>query len=209
MENRYKTMIAGQIRLRLRGRLDAQGPVRSVSTRRAAMARACRWRRWSTSSTPTCRSWAARDGTLPASSRASTADWSSRTFCSRDLQIAVVVRSRAGRGSADLRGAAVWRPRLQRASIWLWQRRLPWVSAGRFGGSLGGGGRAFGGRRFRRRRLGRLRRGGGGFGASRLRRRLGARGRGRRLWRFGAFGPALASPLPSAPPWPVSAAAGV
>ena len=39
MENRYKTMIDGQVRFRLRGRLDAQGSRRSASPRRGATAR--------------------------------------------------------------------------------------------------------------------------------------------------------------------------
>ena len=51
MENRWQTMAAGQVRLRLRGRLDAQGPRRSASTRRGATAPPCRSPPWSTSST--------------------------------------------------------------------------------------------------------------------------------------------------------------
>ena len=56
----------GQVRLRLRRRLDAQGPRRSASTRRARTARSCRSPRWSTSSTPRCRRWAAGAGTRRA-----------------------------------------------------------------------------------------------------------------------------------------------
>ena len=55
-----------QVRLRLRGGLDAQGPRRSASPRRAATARICRSPRWSTSSTPKCRRWAASAGTRRA-----------------------------------------------------------------------------------------------------------------------------------------------
>ncbi len=38
MENRYKTMNDGQVRFRLRGRMDAQGSRRSASPKRAATA---------------------------------------------------------------------------------------------------------------------------------------------------------------------------
>ena len=60
----------GQVRLRLRRRLDAQGPRRSASTRPAATARTCRSPRSSTSSTPTSRRWAASAGTRRACSPA-------------------------------------------------------------------------------------------------------------------------------------------
>ena len=60
-----------QVRFRLRRRLDAQGPRHLPRRGARATARACRWRRWSTSSTPTCRRWAAGAGTLQASSPAS------------------------------------------------------------------------------------------------------------------------------------------
>ena len=58
----------GQVRVRLRGRLDAQGPRRSASTRPAATARTCPSPRSSTSSTPKSRRWAASAGTRPACS---------------------------------------------------------------------------------------------------------------------------------------------
>ena len=52
-----------QVRLRLRGRLDAQGPRPRARRGAAATARTCRSPRWSTSSTATCRRWAAGAGT--------------------------------------------------------------------------------------------------------------------------------------------------
>ena len=55
-----------QVRFRLRGRLDAQGPRRSASARRARTAPTCRSPRWSTSSMPRCRRWAASAGTRRA-----------------------------------------------------------------------------------------------------------------------------------------------
>ena len=62
-----------QVRLRLRGRLDAQGPEhlsrRGAQERRAA----CRSPRWSTSSMPKCRTWAASAGTPRACWRGSNA----------------------------------------------------------------------------------------------------------------------------------------
>ena len=50
LENRWKTMQRGPLRLRLRGRLDAQGPGNLSRARHAATARACRSRPSSTSS---------------------------------------------------------------------------------------------------------------------------------------------------------------
>jgi 3-hydroxyisobutyrate dehydrogenase len=66
MDNRGKTMVEGQLRLRLRGGLDAQGP--GPRARRGAPQRrqAAASRPWSTSSTPTCRSRAGGAGTPPA-----------------------------------------------------------------------------------------------------------------------------------------------
>ena len=61
-----------QVRLRLRGRLDAQGPRDLHRPRRAATARVCRSRRWSTSSTRRCRRAAAAAGTRRALSACST-----------------------------------------------------------------------------------------------------------------------------------------
>ena len=63
MENRCKTMAERQVRLRLRGRLDAQGPRHLPRRGARATAPACRSPRWSTSSMPRCRRWAAAAGT--------------------------------------------------------------------------------------------------------------------------------------------------
>ena len=56
----------GQVRLRLRGRLDAQGPGDLPRRGAQATARTCRSRRWSISSMPRCRRWAAGAGTRRA-----------------------------------------------------------------------------------------------------------------------------------------------
>ena len=59
MDNRYKTMIAGKFDFGFA--VDwMRKDLASASTKRAATARNCRSRRWSTSSTPRCRRWAAR-----------------------------------------------------------------------------------------------------------------------------------------------------
>ena len=52
-----------RVRLRLRGRLDAQGSRPGARGGAGATARGCRSPRWSTSSMPTCRRWAA-DGRI-------------------------------------------------------------------------------------------------------------------------------------------------
>jgi 3-hydroxyisobutyrate dehydrogenase len=69
MENRYKTMNEGKFDFGFA--VDwMRKDLASASTRRAAPAPTCRWRRWSTSSIPRCRRWAAGAGTPRASSRA-------------------------------------------------------------------------------------------------------------------------------------------
>ncbi len=59
MENRWKTMNEGHFDARLRGQLDAQGLGDLPRRRRARTARICPSPRWSTSSIPRCRRWAA------------------------------------------------------------------------------------------------------------------------------------------------------
>ena len=65
MENRYKTMVAGKFDFGFAVDWMRKDLGICLAEARRNGAR-CRWRRWSTSSTPTCRRWAAGAGTRRA-----------------------------------------------------------------------------------------------------------------------------------------------
>ena len=86
-----------QVRFRLCRRMDAQGPRRSASPKRAATARACRSPRWSISSTRKSRRWAASAGIRRACWRG----WSAEGEVIAERARPISIRARVFKGPEE------------------------------------------------------------------------------------------------------------